>query len=135
MKGMAKLIIEDVLIAIVPYIIHLMESMGVFVIVYSAIKAFLQYARNLFDFSDDSIKIELAKGLALALEFKLGAEILKTLTIRTLDEMLVLASIVVLRVILTFVIHWEIESDTKRYKDFLNLKKISSQSTKINSLK
>ena len=71
---MAKLIIEDVLIAIVPYIIHLMESMGVFVIVYSAIKAFLQYARNLFDFSDDSIKIELAKGLALALEFKLGAE-------------------------------------------------------------
>lgn len=132
---MAKLIIEDVLIAIVPYIIHLMESMGVFVIVYSAIKAFLQYARNLFDFSDDSIKIELAKGLALALEFKLGAEILKTLTIRTLDEMLVLASIVVLRVILTFVIHWEIESDTKRYKDFLNLKKISSQSTKINSLK
>lgn len=135
MKGMAKLIIEDVLIAIVPYIIHLMESMGVFVIVYSAIKAFLQYARNLFDFSDDSIKIELAKGLALALEFKLGAEILKTLTIRTLDEMLILASIVVLRVILTFVIHWEIESDTKRYKDFLNLKKISSQSTKINSLK
>jgi len=132
---MAKLIIEDVLIAIVPYIIHLMESMGVFVIVYSAIKAFLQYARNLFDFSDDSIKIELAKGLALALEFKLGAEILKTLTIRTLDEMLILASIVVLRVILTFVIHWEIESDTKRYKDFLNLKKISSQSTKINSLK
>ncbi len=129
------MIIEDVLIAIVPYIIHLMESMGVFVIVYSAIKAFLQYARNLFDFSDDSIKIELAKGLALALEFKLGAEILKTLTIRTLDEMLVLASIVVLRVILTFVIHWEIESDTKRYKDFLNLKKISSQSTKINSLK
>lgn len=132
---MAKLIIEDVLIAIVPYIIHLMESMGVFVIIYSAIKAFLQYARNLFDFSDDSIKIELAKGLALALEFKLGAEILKTLTIRTLDEMLILASIVVLRVILTFVIHWEIESDTKRYKDFLNLKKISSQSTKINSLK
>ncbi len=129
------MIIEDVLIAIVPYIIHLMESMGVFVIVYSAIKAFLQYARNLFDFSDDSIKIELAKGLALALEFKLGAEILKTLTIRTLDEMLILASIVVLRVILTFVIHWEIESDTKRYKDFLNLKKISSQSTKINSLK
>lgn len=129
------MIIEDVLIAIVPYIIHLMESMGVFVIIYSAIKAFLQYARNLFDFSDDSIKIELAKGLALALEFKLGAEILKTLTIRTLDEMLVLASIVVLRVILTFVIHWEIESDTKRYKDFLNLKKISSQSTKINSLK
>lgn len=129
------MIIEDVLIAIVPYIIHLMESMGVFVIIYSAIKAFLQYARNLFDFSDDSIKIELAKGLALALEFKLGAEILKTLTIRTLDEMLILASIVVLRVILTFVIHWEIESDTKRYKDFLNLKKISSQSTKINSLK
>src|SRR5690554_3521840 len=130
MKGMAKLIIEDVLIAIVPYIIHLMESMGVFVIVYSAIKAFLQYARNLFDFSDDSIKIELAKGLALALEFKLGAEILKTLTIRTLDEMLVLASIVLLRVVLTFVIHWEIESDTKRHHDFIRSKEMTKENLK-----
>ena len=33
--------------------------------------------------------------------------------IQTLDEFIILAAIVVLRVILTFVIHWEIESSEK----------------------
>ncbi len=116
------MILDYILNVLVPIIIHLMEVVGVFIIVLSATKSFIQYAKRLFDFSNDNIKIEFAKGLALALEFKLGAEILKTLTIRTLDEMLILASIVLLRVILTFVIHWEIESDTKRHHSFLKSK-------------
>lgn len=40
----------------------------------------------------------------------MGAEILKTLLVRNLDELVILASIVILRFILTFVIHWEISS-------------------------
>lgn len=116
------MMLEYILNVIVPIIIHFLEVIGVFIIVLSALRSFFQYARKYFDFSNDHIKIEFAKGLALALEFKLGAEILKTLTIRTLDEMLILASIVLLRVILTFVIHWEIESDTKRHHGFLKFK-------------
>ncbi len=98
---------------IVPVIIHTMEAMGVFIISFGALKAFGKYAMRLFDFSNDSIKLEFAKALALGLEFKLGAEILKTLMIRTLDELIILASIVILRVVLTFVIHWEIKSGTE----------------------
>jgi uncharacterized membrane protein len=107
----------------VPFIIHLMEAMGVFVILFAALRAFLQYAIRLFDLSDDTVKIELAKALSIGLEFKLGAEILKTLTVRSLDEMLVLASVVVLRMLLTFVLHWEIDSDTKHCNSFLRLKR------------
>lgn len=129
------MILDYILNILVPIIIHVMEVMGVFIIVFSAIKSFIQYAQRLFDFSNDNIKIEFAKGLALALEFKLGAEILKTLTVRTFDEMLILASIVLLRVILTFVIHWEIESDTKRHQNFLKskeqMKENHSESSKI----
>lgn len=105
--------LEHLFSIIVPFIIHLLEAMGVFVIIVAALKAFLQYAKRLFNFDDDNVKIEMAKALALGLEFKLGGEILRTLMIRTLDEMLVLGSVIVLRVILTFVIHWEIASDTK----------------------
>lgn len=108
--------LETILVTSVPIIIHLMEAMGVFIIIFSAVKAFAQYALRLFNFSDDSIKVEMARALALALEFKLGAEILKTLMIRTIDEMIILASIVILRVILTFVIHWEISSETKHHR-------------------
>ena len=102
--------LEHILLKTVPIIVHMMEVMGVFIITLGAVKAFGKYALALFDFSNDTIKLEFAKALALGLEFKMGAEILKTLLIRNLDELIILASIVVLRFILTFVIHWEISS-------------------------
>lgn len=102
--------LEEILSKIVPVIVHMMEGMGVFIITFGAIKAFGKYALRLFNFSDDNIKLEFARALALGLEFKMGAEILKTLMIRTLDELIILASIVILRFILTFIIHWEISS-------------------------
>lgn len=108
--------LEHLLDIAVPIIIHLLESMGVFIIFFSAIKAFFQYACRIFDFSDESIKINFARALALGLEFKMGAEILKTLLIRTIDEILILASIVIIRIILTFVIHWEIKSETTHHQ-------------------
>ncbi len=116
------MILEHLMEAIIPYVIHLLEAMGVFIIAFTSLKAFAQYALKTFNFNDDTIKIELAKALALGLEFKLGGEILKTVTVRTLDEIYVLAAIVVLRVILTYVIHWEIQSDTKHCNEFLKLK-------------
>ncbi len=112
--------LEHLFSVVVPYIIHLLEAMGVFVIVVAALKAFLLYAKRRFNFADDNIKLEMAKALALGLEFKLGGEILRTLMIRTLDEMFVLASVIALRVILTFVIHWEIASDTKHVNKNIN---------------
>lgn len=102
--------LENMISHVVPVIVHMMEAMGVFIITFGAIKAFGKYALRFFNFSDDNIKLEFAKALALGLEFKLGGEILKTLMIRNIDELVILASIVILRVILTFVIHWEIKS-------------------------
>ncbi len=100
---------------IVSMLVYIMEGMGVFIIAFGAFKAFGKYAIRFFDFNDDNIKLEFAKALALGLEFKLGAEILKTLMIRTLDELVILGSIVILRVALTFVIHWEIKTGTEEY--------------------
>ena len=106
--------LEDLIEFIGPNIAHILELIGVFIVAYSAIRAFTKYAMRAFEFSDETIKIEFSQALAMALEFKLGAEILKTLVIRTKEELLILASIVVLRAALTFIIHWEIESDSKR---------------------
>lgn len=106
--------LEHLIEFIVPNIAHLLELIGVFIVGYSALKAFFKYALRFFIFTDETIKIEFSQALAMALEFKLGAEILKTLVIRTKDELLILASIVILRAALTLIIHWEIESDSKR---------------------
>ncbi|HRC81263.1 MAG TPA: DUF1622 domain-containing protein [Sedimentibacter sp.] len=105
--------LEHLINLIVPNIAHMLELIGVFIILYSAAKAFIKYVLRGFDFEDETIKIELSQALAMALEFKLGAEILKTLIIRTLDELIILASIVILRAALTFIIHWEIETSKR----------------------
>ncbi len=105
---------EHLINLIVPNIAHLLELIGVFIILYSALKAFIKFGLRHFNFGDENIKIELSQALAMALEFKLGAEILKTLIIRTIDELIILASIVILRAALTFIIHWEITTDSKR---------------------
>ena len=115
--------LEHLISIIVPNIAHILELIGVFIIIYSALKAFGRYAIRFFNFSDETIKIEFSQALAMALEFKLGAEILKTLVIRTIDELIILASIVILRAALTMIIHCEIESDSKRGSHSLNVKK------------
>ena len=106
--------------SLIPIVIHLLEAMGTFIIIFGAGKAFFQYIKAATKAEEKlinpSIKIDLANALALSLEFKLGAEILKTVIVRTLDEMYILASIVALRAILTFVIHWEIKSETKEHE-------------------
>jgi uncharacterized membrane protein len=114
------MLIEHVIEGVVPYVIHLLEAMGIIVIIVAATKAFWQYSKNIFSCEDHNIKVELAKALAFALEFKLASEILKTVIIRSLDEMYILASVITLRAILTFVIHWEIKSDTKHVKNQQN---------------
>lgn len=104
--------LEHIINMIIPIVIEVLELMGTTVIIISGIKAFYKYFESLFKQTNYSIKVDLAQALALALEFKLGGEILKTVVVRTLDEMYILAAIILLRAILTFVIHWEIKSES-----------------------
>ena len=50
---------------------------------------------------------------ALALEFKLGGEVLRTVITRDRDELFILGAIILLRGVLTFLIHWEIKNEEK----------------------
>lgn len=105
--------LEELLAFIVPYIISVLECMGVFIIALSGLTTFYQYARTKFHPDNHDIKLSFARNLAFALEFKLAGEILRTVITKQLDEMYVLAAIIVLRALLTFVIHWEIKFDTE----------------------
>ncbi|WP_315114311.1 DUF1622 domain-containing protein [uncultured Clostridium sp.] len=118
--------LESFMGTFIPLVIHLLEAMGTFIIIFGAGKAFFQYIKAATKSEErlinPAIKIDLANALALALEFKLGGEILKTVVVRTLDEMYILASIVALRAILTFVIHWEIKSESKEHIEHIEHK-------------
>lgn len=114
LKEEKKLYIESFLELFIPYITGFLETIGVIIITVASIKAIIGFVKSGFDFGNENLKIELAKALALSLEFKLAAEILKTVIIRTLDEFLILAAITFLRIIISFVIHWEVDAREKK---------------------
>lgn len=107
------MIIEHFLELIIPYITGALEAIGVFIITIAAIRGISQFIKNGFNFRDDDVAIDFAKAMSLSLEFKLAAEIIKTVVIRTLDEFIILAAVAILRVVLTFVLHWELKSGAK----------------------
>lgn len=107
------MIIEEFLELIIPYITGSLEAIGVAIITIAALRGIFQFIKNGFDFRDDKVAIDFAKAMSLSLEFKLAAEIIKTVIIRTIDEFIILAAVAILRVVLTFVLHWELKNGTK----------------------
>ena len=101
-------IMEQIMEIIVELAILIFEFMGVGIIIVSGMKGFYNYVRRHPD-----TRIELAKGLAMGLEFKLGSEILKTVIVREWTEIATVAGIIFLRAALTFLIHWEIKEEDK----------------------
>lgn len=83
------------------------ELMGISIVAISAVAAFGRYILGLIKRSPSNVKFQLANGLALSLEFKMAAEILKTVLIRDLGELTVLGAVIVLRALLSLLIHFE----------------------------
>ena len=93
---------------VVEIAILIFEFIGIGVIICSGIKGFLYYIRK-----NPNVKLTLAHGLEIGLEFKLGSEILKTVIVREWEEILTVGAIIALRAALTFLIHWEIKEENK----------------------
>lgn len=94
-------------------LIPICELMGICVVAVSAFSAFWQYIRSLATRTPCDVKARLANGLALSLEFKMAAEILKTVLIRDFGELTVLGAVIILRALLSFLIHFEMKHSEK----------------------
>ncbi len=99
---------------IVPYMISILELIGIFVVFWSGIRGFLQFVQNTFMKKNYDLQSDLAKGLAMGLEFKMAAEILKTVLIQSLDELYMLGAVILLRALLSLLIHYEINHSKKK---------------------
>ncbi|MBC8546779.1 DUF1622 domain-containing protein [Clostridiaceae bacterium NSJ-31] len=99
-------LLHEVLNRVVDVSILLFELVGVVVVILSGIRGTVSYLRR-----DPQTRLNLAKGLAMGLEFKLGSEILRTVVVRDFSEIFTVAGIIVLRAALTVLIHWEIKNE------------------------
>ena len=101
--------LEHFIVTWLPEAVSILEIIGIIVIFVGSIKAFVHYVISICTQRRFSIKIELANALALGLEFKMGAEILKT--VREMSEIYILGAIILLRAFLTVLIHFEVKAE------------------------
>ena len=97
---------------LVRILILLIEFVGIAVIVISMARGFLGYLKK-----DGHTRIELAQGIMLGLEFKIGSEVLRSVIVTNWEELGKLAAIILLRSLLTLLLHWEIGVEEKRERE------------------
>ena len=110
--------LEDVVHFAAQIGITLTEMAGIAILLITVGKAIYGYFRK-----SEHLRLDLAEGIALALEFKLGGEVLRTVIVREWTELLILGAIIALRGALTLLIHWEISVEEKREKELANHQK------------
>jgi uncharacterized membrane protein len=97
---------KDYIYIIVRVAIILCDLIGITVLLATVGKSIYNYFHH-----ERHIKLTLAQGIALALEFKLAGEVLRTVTTRSLNELIILGTIIFLRGAITVLIHWEIKTE------------------------
>lgn len=86
--------------------IVLFELAGLLVIVLSGVRGMMNFLGK-----STHTRLHLEEGLAMGLGFLLGGEILKTILVESLTEISMVFGIIVLRVALTVLIHWETKNE------------------------
>ncbi|WP_304576528.1 DUF1622 domain-containing protein, partial [uncultured Clostridium sp.] len=84
---------EELFNKYLPILIHLFELMGILILTVGVFTAFYHYIQKRFFKRNVNIKYEFADVMTTTLDFKLAAEILKTVIIKNIDELIILASV------------------------------------------
>lgn len=101
--------LEELFNKYLPILIHLFELMGILILTVGVFTAFYYYIQKRFFKRNVNIKYEFADVMTTTLDFKLAAEILKTVIIKNIDELIILASVFIIRIIMTFVLEKEMK--------------------------
>jgi uncharacterized membrane protein len=111
-KAMAGGDVEDVLSAIVTYLIVFAETCGAFVLTVGVARALIGYIRSCVLQQNTKhvpkLRISLGQSMVLALEFQVAADILKTGLSPTWEDILLLAATIALRTILNYLLEREL---------------------------
>ena len=120
---------NEVLHVLAEVTVHTLEIIGICIVIFGAAKVLLQYVRRQKKKAAEpqNAVIALGRSLALALEFKMGAEIVNTVIVRELKELLILGIVIVLRAILAVLIHWEITTEEKEERAHAIAKKMAME--------
>jgi uncharacterized membrane protein len=94
-----------------------LELIGILIILVGTVKALLHLVHRLRRRGKFNVVIDLGRSLALALECKMGAEIIHTVVVRDPAELGILVVVILIRALLAFIIHWEIRMEQRTEGD------------------
>ena len=92
--------LEELLTILVNCSTIILEFIGVVVILVSGLQAAYNYVRH-----DPHARLKFCRAMAMALEFKLGAEILHTVVVKDFSDLALVGCTIILRAALSFLIH------------------------------
>ncbi|MBO7149166.1 MAG: DUF1622 domain-containing protein [Clostridia bacterium] len=90
-----------------------LELIGIIIIIFGSCRALVRLVGCVVKKHPFHVVVDLGKALSLALEFKMGAEIIKTVVIHNLEELAILGVVIIIRALLAFIVHWEIRTEQK----------------------
>jgi uncharacterized membrane protein len=111
-------VLDVVIELLLPELIHILELMGIVVIMVGAVRSLTVFVYSQIKPTEKSAKLILGKTLELGLEYKMGAEILKTVLIRDMSEIWILGSIIILRALLFALLHFEMRMEVTHGKEY-----------------
>ena len=100
--------LHEILTIIVEYGALAFELVGVLVLLYAGFQGCMHCFKH-----KPHATIEMGHGMSLALKFMMGGEILKTVTATSFEGCALILFLIILRVALTLVLHWEIQQEEK----------------------
>ena len=99
-------VVEKYFELIIQWGVLLCEVIGVVMILLTAVRGVIAWIRK-----DPHARLIAAEGIAIALTFKMGGEVLRSVIVREWQELMILGAIILLRAVMAVIIHFEIRSE------------------------
>lgn len=105
---------------------YTLELVGILIILFGTVRALTRLLTQRRRPGSFNVMIGLGRALALALECKMGAEIIHTVIVRDLRELTTVAVVILIRALLAVIIHWEMRMERQEehhFEDSINTQK------------
>jgi len=104
---------HEVVVTITGVLVALFELLGALIILYIGVITAYKFFRLRFGQTSTELRVRFGRAIALGLLFYLAAEIFRLITVRDYQDLAIVGVIIVLHVIISLLINWEVEHGIK----------------------
>jgi len=112
-------LIHHFVIDLTKLLMLLLELTGAAIIILVAFQTLCRFVRLKYRQTSTDLRIRMGRGIALGLLFYLAAEVLRLITIRDYTDLAIVSAIIVLHVIVSVLVSWEVGHSLKHVREEL----------------